>query len=151
MPNRDEFPHVFEQLKKILQSHVTPLVATTDTPDNYYLNKATPVTGKQSPSFFAAAVQLRKNYVSYHLMPVYMYPELLENISERLKKRMQGKSCFNFTTVDETLFAELAQLTAAGFRRFREQQGNKSNKEMAPLTVSTIIISGNTSNAGQDR
>ena len=36
------------------------------------------------------------------------------------KKRMQGKSCFNFTTVDEVLFAELSQLTAAGFKRFKE-------------------------------
>jgi hypothetical protein len=120
MPKRDEFPHVFEELKKILQSHVPPLVATTDTPDNYYLNTVTPITGKHSPNFFAAAVQLRKNYVSYHLMPVYMYPDLLENISDRLKKRMQGKSCFNFTTVDEPLFAELAQLIAASFRRFKE-------------------------------
>ena len=122
MPNRDEFPHVFEELKKILRSHVPPLVVTTDAPDNYYLDTANPIAGKPSPSSFAAAVQLRKNYVSYHFMPVYMFPDLLENISDHLKKRMQGKACFNFTTVDETLFSELAQLTAAGFQRFRQQQ-----------------------------
>lgn len=122
MPNRDEFPHVFEELKKILQSYVPPLVATTDTPDNYYLNTVTSVTAKQSPNFFAAAVQIKKNYVSYHLVPLYVYPDLLDSISAPLKKRMQGKACFNFTTVDEPLFAELAQLTAAGFRRFRENQ-----------------------------
>jgi hypothetical protein len=124
MPNRDEFPHVFEELKKILQSHVPPLVATADTPENYYLDTTPPIAGKQAASSFAAAVQLRKNYVSYHLMPVYMYPGLLDHISDRLKKRMQGKACFNFTAVDETLFAELAQLTAAGFQRFRESQFN---------------------------
>ena len=28
---------------------------------------------------------------------------------------MQGKSCFNFTKVDEPLFAELANVTRAGF------------------------------------
>jgi hypothetical protein len=49
MPNRDEFPHVFEELKKILQSHVPPLVATTDTPDNYYLNTAVPIVAKPPP------------------------------------------------------------------------------------------------------
>ncbi len=122
MPNRDEFPHVFEELKKILQSHVPPLVATTDTPDNYYLNTAVPIVAKQPPGFFAAAVQIKKNYVSYHLMSVYVFPDLLENISDRLKKRMQGKSCFNFSTVDAPMFAELAQLTAEGFQRFRENQ-----------------------------
>ena len=29
---------------------------------------------------------------------------------------MQGKSCFNFTRVDETLFAELTDLTPARLR-----------------------------------
>ena len=37
----------------------------------------------------------------------------------RLRKRMQGKACFNFIEPDEALFRELADLTqrsAAGFR-----------------------------------
>ncbi len=32
---------------------------------------------------------------------------------------MQGKSCFNFTTLEEALVAELEALTAAGFARFQ--------------------------------
>jgi hypothetical protein len=32
-------------------------------------------------------------------------------MSPGLRKRMQGKSCFNFTKLDEELFAELAVLT----------------------------------------
>jgi hypothetical protein len=63
-------------------------------------------------------VQVRKRYVSYHLMPVYVFPDLLDGISEGLKKRMQGKSCFNFTHVDEHLFHELEQVTDRGYRRF---------------------------------
>jgi hypothetical protein len=31
---------------------------------------------------------------------------------------MQGKSCFNFTQIDEELFAELERLTAASARGF---------------------------------
>jgi hypothetical protein len=34
-------------------------------------------------------------------------PKLLEGCSQQLRARMQGKSCFNFKTVDEALFAEL--------------------------------------------
>ena len=55
------------------------------------------------PTFFGA-VQLKRNYVSYHLMPAYTDPDLLETVSPELKKRMQGKSCFNFDTVDPALF-----------------------------------------------
>ncbi len=48
-------------------------------------------------------------------MPVYVNPALLDGISPALKKRMQGKSCFNFTKADPALFEELASLTQAGF------------------------------------
>ncbi len=34
---------------------------------------------------------------------------------------MQGKSCFNFSDVDEPLFKELAALTQAGYASYEEQ------------------------------
>jgi hypothetical protein len=33
---------------------------------------------------------------------------------------MQGKACFNFTTIEKEQLAELATLTALGIRRFRD-------------------------------
>ena len=66
-------------------------------------------------------VRLGKRYVSFYLMPVYMWPALLDGISPDLKRRMQGKSCFNFTSIDEPLLAELERLTAAGFARFEAE------------------------------
>ncbi|MGY1409659.1 MULTISPECIES: hypothetical protein [unclassified Luteimonas] len=44
-------------------------------------------------------------------MPVYENPELLVDTSEALRRRMQGKSCLNFTAVDPALFEELDRLT----------------------------------------
>jgi hypothetical protein len=65
-------------------------------------------------------MRLGKAYVSFYLMSVYAYPALLKSMSPELKKRMQGKSCFNFIEVDENLFEELAQLTKAGAARFSD-------------------------------
>jgi len=62
-----------------------------------------------------AWTEVGKNYVSYHLMPIYGCPKLVESSSEKLRARMQGKSCFNFKAVDEPLFEELERLTVAGF------------------------------------
>ena len=67
-----------------------------------------------------AWVEIGKAYVSYHHMGVYAHPKVLDNFSAKLKKRMQGKSCFNFKTVDEVLFKELEQLTVAAFAPFRK-------------------------------
>ena len=70
---------------------------------------------------FFGSVFIKKRYVSFHLMPVYVSPPLLENISDALRKRMQGKSCFNFTKADKELFRELADLTAAGHAFYQEK------------------------------
>ena len=43
-----------------------------------------------------------------------------DGISPELKKRMQGKSCFNFKDVDEKLFKELAALTEISYKRLKE-------------------------------
>lgn len=67
-----------------------------------------------------AWVQTGKNYVSYHLMPVYACPKLVEGCSKELQARMQGKSCFNFKTIDETLLQELEQLTIAAFAAWKK-------------------------------
>lgn len=54
---------------------------------------------------------LKKSYVAYHLMPLYAHPGLADGLSSALTKRRQGKTCFNFKTVDPSHFAELAELT----------------------------------------
>jgi hypothetical protein len=51
-------------------------------------------------------------------MPMYAIEELRNAMSPELKKRMQGKSCFNFSMPDEKLFKELAKLTRIGFKAF---------------------------------
>jgi hypothetical protein len=64
------------------------------------------------PMWFGG-VQTMKNYVSYHLMPVYSHASLAATIPPDLKKRMQGKSCFNFKAEDPALFEQLEALTRA--------------------------------------
>ena len=59
--------------------------------------------------------------MSYHLFPVYMMPALLSSASPKLRARMQGKSCFNFTRVDDSLIDELAALTRRGFDALRDR------------------------------
>jgi hypothetical protein len=54
-------------------------------------------------------------------MPVYVKPELLDGISPELRARMQGKSCFNFKSVEPALFKELAKLTKAGYASYKAQ------------------------------
>src|SRR5689334_19283498 len=119
MPEQDQFPIVFEQLKKILKPYAKSLTVKADTANSYYLEG--PYYAKWKKEVFFGSAQVKKNYVSFYLMPVYMYPELLKDISSELKKRMQGKSCFNFKNVEPELFKELAALTKKGAEKFKQE------------------------------
>ncbi len=122
MSAQNDFPLVFEQLKNILTPYAKNLTVKADSPNNYYLDG--PYSEKWKKEIFFASTQVQKNYVSFYLMPVYMYPELLKDISPELKKHMQGKSCFNFKKVEPELFEELATLTRQGAEKFKKENGS---------------------------
>jgi hypothetical protein len=115
----EKFQPIFTQLKTIFQPYEGQLMLQADTPENYSL--ATPPIERLKKEMFFGAVQIRKNYVSFHLMPVYVFPALLDNLSPDLKKRMQGKSCFNFTRLEPSQVDELAQLIKQGFDAFKQE------------------------------
>lgn len=120
MPAQTEFPLVFESLRSILKPYAKKLTVKTDTGDTYYLDAA--YSEKWKKEIFFGSAQVKKNYVSFYLMPVYMYPDLMKNVSPELKKHMQGKSCFNFKKVEKPLFEELSQLTKQGFERLMKEE-----------------------------
>ena len=107
------FEPVFERLKAILEPYGRRLHVVGDTDTGFGVDMAP--EGERNPTTWFAGVRLGKAYVSYYLMPVYVEPSLLDGISPELRRRMQGKSCFNFRSVDEALFAEIAELTRRGY------------------------------------
>lgn len=119
MPAQNEFPLVFEHLRKILEPFASKLTVTSNSTDVYSLDG--PYSKKWKKELFFGSAQIKKNYVSFYLMPVYMYPDLLKDISPELKKHMQGKSCFNFKKVEPELFKELNELTHRSVERFKKE------------------------------
>ena len=116
MTKQTDFTTTFSKLKALLQPYESKLIVVADTEDHYALE--TPHVMKNKHRVYFAGVKIGKAYVSYHLMPVYALEEVRDEISPELKKRMQGKSCFNFSEPNEKLFKELARLTRVGFKRF---------------------------------
>ena len=119
MPAKKDFDRVYEELRDIMIPYANDLDLKKDAPGSLYID--TNHIMKNSKPLFFGAVQIKKRYVSYHLMPIYVNPKLLKDVSAGLKKRMQGKSCLNFTGIDEALFAELKMLTRAGYEYYRQQ------------------------------
>ena len=114
-----DLERVFTELRSIMAPYAAKMDAKKDDAAELYVD--TKHIQKNKKPLFFGAVQVKKSYVSYHLMPVYTKPELLAGMSSELKSRMQGKSCFNFAEVDKPLFKELAALTKAGYANYKEQ------------------------------
>jgi hypothetical protein len=114
----DAFADVFAALQAILQRHKGELTVREDSPTRYCLEGG--LHPKHKKPMPIAWVEIGKNYVGFHHMGVYARPDFLKDISKTLKARMQGKSCFNFKSMDEPLFAELEELTVRAFEAFQK-------------------------------
>ena len=120
MPDKAAFKQVFKELKSIFKPYAKRMDVAYDTDKYYLLNTRYLMKNKQPLCF--GGVRLGKNYVSFYLMSVYANTDLLKTMSPELKKRMQGKSCFNFKEVDQKLFGELKTLTKAGAKKFSDEK-----------------------------
>jgi hypothetical protein len=119
-----DFGRAFSTLKAVLAGHAKRLSVKADSPTEYTLVTKSPSPFPQhkgQPLYFGS-VRLGKAYVSFHLVPLYMNPTLAKTISPSLKKRMQGKACFNFKhDPDAATIAELKGLTDAAQKQWSGQ------------------------------
>lgn len=120
-----DFASVFAALKTVFAKYEQRLHVKADTPVEYTLltRSASPFPQHKGQPLYFGSIRLGKAYVSFHLLPLYMCPELNTSIPPALKKRMQGKACFNFKTGPEPeLLAGLKQLTAASINDWSKRK-----------------------------
>jgi hypothetical protein len=117
---KPEFEEVFAALKIIMKKHERTLLVLKDEPEQYTL--VTKSNSNRDAKMWFGSVRAGKAYVSYHLMPLYYNPAMNALVPPALKKRMQGKTCFNFKTVDKELLAELKKLTQEGVDSYRRRK-----------------------------
>jgi hypothetical protein len=122
---RADFAAVFAALKSVLATHEKRLTVKADTPIEYTLltRSASPFPQHKGQPMYFGSVRLGKAYVSFHLMPLYMCPVLNQEISPALKKRMQGKTCFNFKAVPQPeVNTDLERLIDASLKYWDEKK-----------------------------
>lgn len=119
MAMKPEFEPVFAALKSVLKHHARTLKVLKDEPLEYTL--VTKSNSNRGQPMWFGAVRAGKAYVSLHLMALYMNAPMNALVPPTLKKRMQGKACFNFKTIDKELLADVKALTQAGVDDYRKR------------------------------
>jgi len=124
MPSSNDFKSVFADLRAILKRQSGSFAVADDTPKRYCLEAPIGLAtlkawgGKAKRATIPIAwTEIGKSYVSFHLMSLDAAPN---PPSKALKARLQGKTCFNFSSPDPVLFKELEELTATSIAAFRK-------------------------------
>ena len=118
-PVQEDFDELFAQLRPLIERHAWALAVVRDEPGDFQVQ--TTKAGPSGTHMWFGAVQTRASHVSVHVMPAYSHPDVMEGVSDDLRARMQGRSCFNFTpkTATPELLDELSQVIERGLERYR--------------------------------
>jgi hypothetical protein len=116
-PLAADFSALFASLRKVLVPYARRMVVKYDGPGIYYLETA--LVPKYGTEVFFGAVRTGKRHVSFHFMPVHVFPELLDDAPPALRKHLKGESRFDFTEADPALLKALAKLARSGFDGYR--------------------------------
>lgn len=126
IPVYDELRHRLEKYADGLLETNNPTDANAagsrkvEAPDDLSYTLLGAATKTYPDGQYFAGLRVGRRYVSVYLMSLYLVPGGDAGISDALAKRRQGKSCFNFTTVDDDLFDELEELLVRGKQQFAD-------------------------------
>ena len=86
------------------------------------------------------ALANQKNYISLHLVPMYVFPELKAKFDASGKKLKCGKGCINFNTADQLPLEIIGEIVRAndaeGYKKHMTQlRSQHKDKRKAEKTV----------------
>ena len=88
-------------------------VVRESVPDGYHEEvTAKFLTFKASGEWYVALAS-QKNYLSLHLTPMYVYPELRAKLDAGEKKVKSGKGCINFKRAEELPLEAIGEIVGA--------------------------------------
>ena len=109
------FLEIFAELRAIMLEAAPGMTVAEDSPGNVTLKTHWIEARTGQPAWFGW-IAIKKSYVAYHIMPLYVLAALNDAVPPSLEKRRQGKTCFNFKKADPALFEDLRALTTLAAR-----------------------------------
>lgn len=115
---------IFDRLRNMFQQFVPPLAVMMETSDRYdlYSAKEVEIKKRSYKEIYFGSVILKPKYTGFYFMPIYLFPEMLNDIPETLKKLQTGKSCFHIKKFDEEIFYAIENLMKAGFAIYKKHK-----------------------------
>ena len=97
--NAAQFGAVFNALRKIVSPYQGRLMVQTDQAGNYTAEIPRAMAGGVSSSLMFSLL-ITRTHVAFHFYPVYAFPDLLKDISPKLRKHMDDRTGWIFRQPD---------------------------------------------------
>ena len=113
---------ISEIIKSILKKHVPPLKIRKDSATAFEVWGTKEITmGKKKVDgiYFATIVPKPKD-ARFYFFPIYTNPKNFENISEKLRKCLKGKSCFYIKNLDAELEKDIKLMIKTGVTIYKK-------------------------------
>lgn len=120
----NELVEIFKKLKILLEKNVKQMVSKVDTESRFDLwsEKDVIFAGKKRSEVYFAEASIKKDYVGFYFMPIYIAPEELKKVlGPELLKLLKGKSCFHVKHLDEKLTAQIGDALKMGYEMYKQK------------------------------
>jgi hypothetical protein len=117
---------VYDQLEALLKRYSPPLTpcptGKVGTKRSYGLwsKKDVEIAGRKFPAVYFASLIEQKDFVGFYFTPVYMNPEIKEELSPSLLKLLKGKGCFHVKSLNDELLKDVESALQVAMRLFRK-------------------------------
>lgn len=119
-----EQQETFGKIRETFKKFVPPLSVMLDNNERFdlYSQKDVELFGRKYKEIYFGSVILKPKYTGFYFMPIYIFPELLNDIPEELKKLQTGKSCFHIKKYDQDVMKAVDKLIKAGFEMYKKKK-----------------------------
>jgi hypothetical protein len=121
--SQKELAEIYRGLKIILKRCEGPFQPKVDGDRSYDLwsFKDLVIAGRKRKEVFFASIVIRKTYVGFYYMPIYIDVGLSNVFKPELLKLLKGKSCFYIRDLSPDIASQIEEALKIGYELYKER------------------------------
>jgi hypothetical protein len=121
---KEEFKLIFDEIKKLMDKYVPPMITVSDTKGRYEIKSTKEVDfmGKIRDGVYFGGLMIHGGFVGFYYMPVYCDPKIKKFIKPELLKLLKGKSCFHIKKYDKEIFKQIKDALKIGCDEYKKRK-----------------------------
>lgn len=83
--------------------------------------KQVEIAGRKLNELYLGGALVQKGFVGFYFFPIYVVPELKEELSPELLKTLKGKTCFHIKKDDPQIYQQITDALQKGYQLYKSK------------------------------